>query len=158
VRTNWLWDQVRAKGGAYGAFCSFGKQSGVLTFLSYRDPNLLNTLASYDATAEFLRTVEIDEGELTKNIIGAIREIDSYQLPDAKGWSSLVRYLVGETDESRQKMRDQVLGTTAADFRRFADVLAAASAQARVVVLGSGDAIRAANEQLDPQMQVTPVL
>ncbi len=46
VRTNWLWDQVRAKGGAYGAFCSFGKQSGVLTFLSYRDPNLLNTLAA----------------------------------------------------------------------------------------------------------------
>jgi len=158
VRTNWLWDQIRAKGGAYGAFCSFGKQSGVLTFLSYRDPNLVNTLASYDATAEFLRSVEIDEGELTKNIIGAIRYSDAYQLPDAKGWTSLVRYLVGETDETRQRMRDEVLGTTAADFRRFADVLAVASAQARVVVLGAGDAIRKANEQLKPPLAVTPVL
>lgn len=158
VRTGWLWDQVRAKGGAYGAFCSFSKQSGVLTFLSYRDPNLLNTLAAYDATAEFLRSVEIDEGELTKNIIGAIRDIDAYQLPDAKGWSSLVRYLAGETDEVRQRMRDEVLSTTVADFRRFAGVLSAAASQARVVVLGSNDAIRTANEQLAPPLSLTPLL
>jgi hypothetical protein len=158
VRTAWLWDQIRAKGGAYGAFCSFGKQSGVLTFLSYRDPNLLGTLANYDATAQFLRNAEIDESELTKNIIGAIRDIDSYQLPDAKGWSSLVRYLVGETDEARQRMRDQVLSTTVEDFRRFADVLSAAADQARVVVLGSGAAIENANQELTPPLQVTPLM
>ena len=158
IRTGWLWDQIRAKGGAYGAFCSFGKQSGVLTFLSYRDPNLLGTLANYDATAQFLRTAEIDESELTKNIIGAISDIDAYQLPDAKGWSSLVRYLVGETDEARQQMRDQVLSTTAEDFRQFADVLAAAAEQARVVVLGSGEAIEQANGQLSPPLQVTPLM
>ena len=158
VRTGWLWDQIRAKGGAYGAFCSFGKQSGVLTFLSYRDPNLLGTLANYDATAQFLRNAEIDDSELTKNIIGAIRDIDSYQLPDAKGWSSLVRYLVGESDEARQQMRDQVLSTTVEDFRSFADVLAAAAEQARVVVLGSGEAIQTANEQLSPPLQVTPLM
>lgn len=158
IRNNWLWDQVRAKGGAYGAFCSFGKQSGVLTFLSYRDPNLLNTLAAYDATAQYLRTVEIDDAELTMNIIGAIGDIDAYQLPDAKGWSSLSRYLLGETDETRRQMRDEVLATTVADFRRFADVVHAAAEQARIVVLGSGEAIRSANEQLTPQMEVTAVL
>lgn len=158
IRTGWLWDQIRAKGGAYGAFCSFGKQSGVLTFLSYRDPNLLGTLANYDATAQFLRSAEVDESELTKNIIGAIGDIDAYQLPDAKGWSSLVRYLVGETDEARQQMRDQVLSTTAEDFRQFADVLAAAAEQARVVVLGSGEAIEQANGQLNPPLQVTPLM
>jgi Zn-dependent M16 (insulinase) family peptidase len=158
VRTGWLWDQIRAKGGAYGAFCSFGKQSGALTFLSYRDPNLLGTLANYDATAQFLRSADIDESELTKNIIGAIRDIDGYQLPDAKGWSSLVRYLVGETDEARQLMRDQVLSTTVEDFRQFADVLAATAEQARVVVLGSGEAIEQANGQLSPPLQVTPLM
>ncbi len=92
------------------------------------------------------------------NIIGAIGDIDAYQLPDAKGWTSLVRYLVGETDETRQQMRDEVLSTTVADFRRFADVVAAAAEQARIVVLGSGDAIRSANEQLTPPMEVTAVL
>jgi presequence protease len=158
IRTGWLWDQIRAKGGAYGAFCSFGKQSGVLTFLSYRDPNLLGTLANYDATAQFLRNAALDDSELTKNIIGSIRDIDAYQLPDAKGWSSLVRYLIGETDESRQQMRDQVLSTTAEDFRRFADVLSTAAEKARVVVLGSGEAIQQANAELTSPLQVTPLM
>ena len=45
VRTSWLWDKVRAEGGAYGAFVTFGKQSGIYSFLSYRDPNLGDTLA-----------------------------------------------------------------------------------------------------------------
>ncbi|MCK4535221.1 MAG: peptidase M16, partial [Syntrophobacterales bacterium] len=44
LRTSWLWDSVRVRGGAYGAFCNFDKFSGVLTFLSYRDPNLLKTI------------------------------------------------------------------------------------------------------------------
>jgi presequence protease len=65
---------------------------------------------------------------------------------------------VGETDEARQQMRDQVLSTSVQDFRRFADVLGAAAAQARVVVLGSGEAIKGANEQLTPPLQVTPLL
>jgi Zn-dependent M16 (insulinase) family peptidase len=158
IRTGFLWDQVRAKGGAYGAMCSFSKQSGVLTFLSYRDPNLLGTLANYDATAEFLRTAAIDESELTKNIIGAIRNIDPYQLPDAKGWSSFLRYLLGESDEVRQVMREQVLSTTVDDFRQFAEVLRAAAAQARIVVLGSSGAIAGANEKLAPPLEVTPLM
>jgi len=158
VRTNWLWDQIRAKGGAYGAFCSFGKQSGVLTFLSYRDPNLLGTLANYDATAEFLRQAAIDEGELTKNIIGAIRDLDSYQLPDAKGWSSLVRYLVGESDEARQQTRDEVLGTTAQQIREFAGVLDGMKERGRVVVMGSGEALDGANQQIGPRLEVTRLL
>ncbi len=158
IRTGWLWDQVRAKGGAYGAGVSFSKQSGALIFSSYRDPNVLKTLAAYDAAATFLRTAEIDDGELTKTIIGAIREIDPYQLPDAKGWSSLVRYLVGETDEVRQRMREEVLGTTAADIRRFADVIDAALPQARVVVMGSGDALAGASRDLTPPLAVTRVL
>jgi Zn-dependent M16 (insulinase) family peptidase len=51
IRTSWLWDQVRAQGGAYGASCSFGRHSGVMTFTSYRDPNLLKTLDAYAQTA-----------------------------------------------------------------------------------------------------------
>ncbi len=146
LRTGWLWERIRVQGGAYGAFCQFRKQSGVLTYLSYRDPNLLGTLDVYDATATFLRKLELSDDELTKSIIGAIGMIDAYQLPDAKGFTSLVRYLVGETDESRQQARDEVLGTTAADFRAFADVLDAVAAQGRVVVLGSQEALNKANE------------
>jgi Zn-dependent M16 (insulinase) family peptidase len=66
-------------------------------------------------------------------------------LPDAKGYTALVRYLLGESDEHRQQIRDAVLGTTAADFRRFADVLDAVVTQGRVVVMGAQDKLTAAN-------------
>jgi Zn-dependent M16 (insulinase) family peptidase len=157
VRTGWLWDKVRAEGGAYGAFVSFGKQSGVYSFLSYRDPNLANTLKVYDQTAEMLRKVDLSDDELAKNIIGAIGDVDSYQLPDAKGYTSMVRYLVGETDESRQQMRDEILGTTAVDFRKFGEVLAELNLQARVVVMGSADALHAAGEN-GRTLKVTKVM
>lgn len=61
--------------------------AGVFSFLSYRDPNLLKTLDVYDGTAEFLRQLEMDDDTLTKAIIGTIGDVDSYQLPDAKGYS-----------------------------------------------------------------------
>ena len=133
------------QGGAYGAFCSFSKQSGLLTFLSYRDPNLLNTLAVYDQTADFLRTLELSDDELTKNIIGAIGGMDAYQLPDSKGYTSLMRYLLHESEADRQQTRDQILSTTAQDFKAFADILDAVKAQGRVVVMGSQGAVESAN-------------
>jgi Zn-dependent M16 (insulinase) family peptidase len=158
VRTSWLWDKIRMQGGAYGAFCRFGKQSGVLTFLSYRDPNLLKTLAVYDQTAEVLAAVDLNEQELTRNIIGAISALDSYQLPDAKGYTSMVRYLLHESDADRQRTRDEVLGTTLADFHRFADVVATAREHARVVVMGSQDALTAANAERGDWLRLQKVL
>jgi presequence protease len=145
LRTSYLWDKVRVQGGAYGAFSRFSQQSGVLTYLSYRDPNLLDTLAVYDGAADYLRNLSLSDDDLTKSIIGTISILDPYQLPDAKGETALARYLLGETDESRQETRDEVLGTTAVDFRAFADVLDAVRREGRVVVLGSGDALAAAN-------------
>jgi Zn-dependent M16 (insulinase) family peptidase len=62
----------------------------VFSYLSYRDPNLLKTLEIYDGTANFLRELEIDDDALTKAIIGTIGDVDSYQLPDAKGYSRYV--------------------------------------------------------------------
>jgi Zn-dependent M16 (insulinase) family peptidase len=158
LRTTWLWERVRVQGGAYGGFSLFDHHSGVFTYLSYRDPNLIETLDIYDATAAFLRQLELDEGELTKSIIGAIGDMDAYQLPDAKGYSSMVRYLAGDTDDSRQLWRDQVLNTTQEDFHQFAGVLGKMKDQGAVVVLGSADAIQAANEAREGWLQVKKVL
>lgn len=119
--------------------------SGVFTYLSYRDPNLVKTLDNYDGTVQFLRDIEMDDDALTKAIIGTIGDVDSYQLPDAKGYSryafsshfkvfkvytihrvsnamyqdlnlvlfpcSMMRYIMGITDEERQKRRDEILST-----------------------------------------------
>lgn len=147
LSTTWLWDKIRVQGGAYGAFASFDWLSGVWNYTSYRDPNLLSTLDHYDGASRFLRGLNLTPDELTKAIIGAISDLDAYQLPDAKGYTAFVRYLTGITDENRQQTRDEVLATTQADFRAFADVLDALNPQGQVVVLGSAEAIGAANER-----------
>ncbi len=102
LRGSYLWEKVRVQGGAYGGFAVFDQQSGNFNFLSYRDPNLDQTLQAFDQTADYLRKLELSESELTKAIIGAIGEVDAYQLPDAKGYTALIRYLLGITDEERQ--------------------------------------------------------
>ncbi len=148
LRTGYLLQKIRIQGGAYGAFCTFSATSGIYTYLSYRDPNVANTLAVYDATADFLRGLELSDDELTRGIIGAIGSIDAYQLPDAKGYTSLTRYLTGETDERLQRFRDQALGTTTADFRKLADALEALKTSGDVVVLGSREALDGAGIDL----------
>lgn len=158
LRTSWLWEKIRVQGGAYGAFCSFNQQSGMFSYASYRDPNLLGTLTNYDNTVEFLNQLDLTREELTKGIIGAISNLDSYQLPDAKGYSSMVRWLIGYSDAERQQYRDQVLSTSAADFKTFADALDQVRRQGLVAVLGSAEAIEAANAELDPKLTVTKVL
>ncbi len=145
LSTTYIWEKIRIQGGAYGGFFAFDHRSGVLTYLSYRDPNLLETLDRYDGTAAFLRQLDLSPDELTKSIIGAIGDMDQYQLPDAKGFSSLARYLTGDTDDKRQRRREEVLGATVADFKAFAEVLEQVNARGLVAVLGSQEAIDAAN-------------
>jgi hypothetical protein len=144
LRTSWLWERVRVQGGAYGGFCLFDRMSGVFTFLSYRDPNLLKTIENFDGTAQFLRSANLPGDEVRKAIIGAIGDLDSYMLPDMKGYVSMLRHLTGESEEERQKMRDQVLGTTAKDFRDFAEILDKVNRDGIVKVMGSQAAIESA--------------
>lgn len=158
LMSSWLWERVRVLGGAYGGFCIFDWRSGGLTYVSYRDPNLLGTLDVYDQTSAFLRESDLSQDEVVKGIIGAIGNLDAYQLPDAKGFTSMARYLAGDTEESRQRLRDDILATTVEDFRAFGDALDLVRDHGRVVVLGSGDAIAGANASRGDLLSVTKVL
>ncbi len=158
VGTTWLWEKVRVQGGAYGGFSQFDRFSGVFTYLSYRDPNLLGTLENYDGTAVFLQNLELSDEERVKSIIGAIGGIDAYQLPDAKGYTSMIRHLIGESDAQRQQYREEVLATTTDDFKAFGEVLAQVNEAATVVVLGSADAIAKANESQKDWLDVKKVM
>lgn len=158
LRNAWLWEKVRVQGGAYGAFSSFDRLSGVFTLLSYRDPNLLRTLHVFDGSARFLEQGELSEEELAKSIIGTIGEMDQYLLADAKGFVSMLRHLSGETDEERQRAREEVLGTTVSDFRSFGKIVDSAMAEGLVKVLGAESAIQEASAQKPGWLKVLKVL
>ncbi len=159
LRTSYLWERVRMQGGAYGSFCGLDLHTGAFTFVSYRDPNLLDTLQVYDDAAAFLRQHPPSQDEVTRTIIGVIGEMDDYMLPDAKGFVSMVRYLAGDTDEARQQLRDEVLSTTPQDFVRFAEVLDDVRARGRVVVMGAPEALAQANATLgDSWLRIEKVM
>ncbi len=158
LRTSWLWDRIRVRGGAYGAFCNFDKFSGVLTFLSYRDPNLLKTIETFDKTAGFLRNCNLSNDELTKGIIGTIGDIDAYMFPDARGFASMVRYLSGNTENDIQRTRDEILSTTARDFKEFAGVIDEVAKTGLVKVLGSENIIREATNGESLSLNISKVL
>jgi hypothetical protein len=141
LRATWLWEQVRVKGGAYGVYCSFDRLSGTLTYISYRDSNIMGTINAFDKTGEYLKDVDLNDSELTKGIIGTIGGIDSYMLPDAKGYASMLQWLSGENDVDRQIMRDEILSAKAKDFRLFNDVLNTVKKNGLVKIVGSNKAI-----------------
>ena len=145
LRGTWLWEKVRVQGGAYGGMCSLDRLSGIFTFFSYRDPNLDQTLAVFDQSSQFLQNLDLSEPELTKAIIAAIGDLDSYQLPDAKGYTAMVRHLTGIDDALRQRIRDEVLSTTATHFRQFGEALGAAQAEGEIAVLGAQEALAASS-------------
>lgn len=158
LRNSWLWEQVRVQGGAYGAFCLFDRGSGALTFVSYRDPNILKTLEAFDQTGSFLSGGNLGKKELTKSIIGAIGDLDAHMLPDAKGYASMIRYLTGDTEEDRQQMRDEILNTKTSDFDAFADILEKVKKEGIIKILGSPSAIEAAMAHRPENLNVLEIL
>lgn len=142
ISDTWMWNKVRVQGGAYGGFSIFDSQSGIINFLSYRDPNLLDTLEVYKQTGAYLKALDVDEAELTKVIIGTIGDMDVYLLPDAKGFTSLRWYLLGTSDDERQRLRDEVLSTSVEDFHQFGEFIERVDPNSAVVALGADDSIQ----------------
>lgn len=158
LRTGWLWERVRVRGGAYGAFCLFDRFSGALSFVSYRDPNVMETLNVFDGTGAFLKGLELPEEERVKGIIGAVGDLDAPLLPDAQGFASMARHLCGDSDADRQRMREEILETGSGHFAEFADFLDRMRAEGMVKILGSEDAVQSAGASHPGWLKVTKVL
>lgn len=130
LTTGYMWDVIRAKNGAYGAYSSFSHSDGVQTLYTYRDPNTPDTTLSlfHDAADSIIN--DVSSGTLTREnneaittaVIGTIGSLDGSALAAADaGWVALVRYLRGESSVARQKWRNQIIDTNADDFVDFAN-------------------------------------
>ena len=141
---DYLWNNVRVKGGAYGCMCSFGK-SGESYFVSYRDPNLEKTVAVYEAAADYIENWQGDEEELTQYLIGAISELDTPKTPQEKGTFSLGGYLTGLSEEKLQQERDEILSVNVETIRSLAKHIRAFMSDDCLCVLGREDKIKQAD-------------
>ncbi|MBI5426728.1 MAG: insulinase family protein [Nitrospinae bacterium] len=138
----YLWDRVRVQGGAYGCSSSFDKHTGDFVLVSYRDPNLEETLTIYDEIADFLENLDLSRDELTKFIIGCVGHLDPPLTPDRKGMISMVERLTGLTTEIKQRRRDEMLATTLQDLKNYAPLFKTIKQSGTVCVLGNEDKIK----------------
>jgi len=137
----YLWNNVRVLGGAYGCMCAFAK-SGDSYFVSYRDPNVKKTIDVYHGAVAFIESFDADERNMTKFIIGAISALDTPLTPSLAGLRSLSAFMTGTTYESVQKARDEVLCADPESIRATAKYLEAIFADDCLCVVGSEDKIK----------------
>lgn len=136
LSSDYLWNNVRVKGGAYGCMCNFNK-NGTSFFVSYRDPKLVETIKVYESLPEYLDKFTADEEEMTKNIIGTIGAMDAPLTPAAQGRKALALYLNNISDEALKKERDEVINCKEQDIRDLKDTIAAILEADSLCVVGN---------------------
>ncbi|WP_283680958.1 insulinase family protein [Parablautia sp. Marseille-Q6255] len=138
---DYLWTNIRVKGGAYGCMSSFGP-TGDAYFVSYRDPNLRATDEVYEGIPAYLAAFHASEREMTKYIIGTVSELDTPLPPASRGYRSLGAYFSKVTQEDLQRERDEILGATPQQIRELADLVRAVLACQAICVIGNEDRIK----------------
>lgn len=137
---DYLWLNIRVKGGAYGCMSGFGR-SGEGYLVSYRDPNVKETNQIYEGVTEYLRNFQADDRDMTKFVIGTISDMDTPLTPSIKGARGLSAYLSGVTQEMLQEERDQVLKAGTEDIRALADLVQAMLDTESLCVIGNEEKI-----------------
>ena len=137
---DYLWINVRVKGGAYGCMNSYSR-TGDMYFTSYRDPNLKDTLEIYKGAADYIRNFDPDDRDMTKYIIGAVSDMDIPLTPKARGVRSMSAYLSGDSFENIQRERDEVLSTDKNAIRALADYVDSVIKDENICVLGSEETV-----------------
>ena len=104
LRFDWLWNEVRVRGGAYGV--SFGvSRSGDAVFSSYRDPSVGKTVGVYDGTVGYLRDFAAKNPDITKYIISTAAGYERPLTPRELGAAAQSNYFEGITDDMRRDAR-----------------------------------------------------
>lgn len=144
----YLWENVRVRGGAYGCMSAF-PVSGDSYLVSYRDPKLLETEEVYERLPEWLDAFHATDEEMLKYIIGTLSNMDRPLTPRMAASSSFGSYLSGMTEEELQRYRDEVLSATDADIRGCADYIRAILKTGAFVVVGNEKKIEEVKDHFD---------
>lgn len=142
----YLWNNVRVLGGAYGVMSRYGRNTGNMAYMSYRDPNVLKTSETFLSVPEYLKDFEADEREIRKYIIGAIRELDTPMTPKTEGDRAFAAYITGRTDEALRKEREEILSLSVDKIRQTAPLIEAVLKQNYICTVGNREKIMEAKE------------
>ena len=144
----YLWQNIRVKGGAYGCMCSFNR-IGEGYFVSYRDPNLKRTMEVYEGVADYLKNFTVSDRDMNKFIIGTMSSIDQPMSPSAKGDRSMNLYMNHISEDMIREERNQILDAGQDDIRALARVVEAMMKAEQICVIGSEEKIEENRDMFD---------
>ena len=142
---DYLWQNIRVKGGAYGCMSNFNR-IGEGYFVSYRDPNLKRTLDVYNGVVDYLKNFTVSERDMTKYIIGTMSGIDQPMTPASKGERSMNLYMNKVSAEMIREERNQILDAEQDDIRALYKVAEAVLQADQMCVIGGEDKIEEEKE------------
>jgi hypothetical protein len=159
LSSGYLYKHIRAQGGAYGGMSQYDPSCGIFSFLSYRDPNLVETLKVYDNAIDLMSKTRIKDEELDKAIISTIGSFDRPMDPSNKGYTAMIRSFAGLTDEARRRFRNGIFDVRAGSLMEAAGRLPAPAAESSpVAVYAAIDRLNKANETLDRKLEIEPLM
>lgn len=138
----YLWQKIRVENGAYGCGANPGA-SKRLDMWSYRDPQIISTLETYDAAAAFLSSLSLSERAVEDYIISCIRTLDTPMTPQTQAYYDDVLYLVGKDEALLQKERDELLAADLQSINSIGKALNDSSPKRSYCTVGSTEAINA---------------
>ncbi|GAA0353543.1 insulinase family protein [Alkalibacterium iburiense] len=135
-RYDYLWNEIRVKGGAYGSLYNH-KRNGSFALGSYRDPNISNTLTVYKNLPEFVENLELSETELLKYIIGTMSPLEQPKSAFSKGLTAFSRLNTGLTKDDIVQLKEEILATDSSKLNALHEDFAQVMDNSTVVVIGN---------------------
>ena len=149
----YLWEQIRVLGGAYGCG-AMTNTNGDVGFYSYRDPKLKETDTVYQKIAEYLENFDVDERKMRKFIIGAINNRDLPMNPFTESLWNFRVYITGIEKSVQERNRANILNAKKEDIQKLAKLVQSALTNGHLAVVGSAGAIEANKEMFDEIKEV----
>lgn len=150
---DYLWNNVRVKNGAYGCFTDLGR-SGMMFYVSYRDPNVRETIDIYDKSADYIKNFNASDRDMVKYIIGTISKLDFPLNAAMQGSRSELLYMSGITKEILQQDRNEILNTKQENIRDLSPVVEACMSQNYICALGNHNKIKENQDLFDYCVEV----
>lgn len=136
IRYNYLWNEIRVKGGAYGSLYNH-RRNGNFALGSYRDPNIKKTLEVYENLPAFVEQLELPESELTKYIIGTISPMEQPKSAFSKGLTAFARLQTGVTKEELVTLKEEIIQADSQSLSALHEQIADVLEDHTVVVIGN---------------------
>ena len=133
---DYLWTEVRVKGGAYGVMPQI-RRDGFIVLVSYRDPNIKKTYDTYKNIPNYIDSFNPTDDELLKLKIGAIGNVILVLHNKDKAETARTYYFKGVTDEIRINEINDVINAKATDFKEYKKAFIEALANPSITTIGN---------------------